>query len=86
MTPNEERAYEDGRRAALVTQLYAVLYALGVDDPDAARVRWLQEREATVAALRSLCRDCGDNDWPDNLYLPDVIDKHLANYLESDSD
>lgn len=28
--------------------------------------------------LRIECGDLGDNDWPDNLHLSDVIEKHLA--------
>lgn len=26
-------------------------------------------------------KDFGDNEWPDNLHLADVIDKHLDRYL-----
>ena len=33
-------------------------------------------------ALRRLCADHGDNDWPDNLHLADALDKHLGKYLE----
>ena len=39
------------------------------------------EREETVAQLRSLCAEYGDNDWPNNLHLGDVVDKHLCRYI-----
>jgi len=39
------------------------------------------ERRDVINALRQLCADFGDNDWPDNLHLGDVIEKHLAPYL-----
>lgn len=40
-----------------------------------------QERAQVVVLLRELCADFGDNDWPDNLHLYDVIEKHLARRL-----
>ncbi len=41
-----------------------------------------QLHEADIrAVLRNVCKDFGDNDWPDDLHLGDVIDKHLARYL-----
>lgn len=42
---------------------------------------WNMEREETVKILRELCEEFGDNLWPDDLYLRDVIEKHLAKYL-----
>lgn len=54
---------------------------LGADDPAARQAAWLAERAETVTALRELCREYGDNDWPDTLHLVDVIDKHLARHL-----
>lgn len=43
---------------------------------------WQQERAATVRTLRDICEHYGDQDWPDDLYLPDVIEKHLRRHLE----
>jgi len=40
------------------------------------------EREAAVAALRSVCGDFGDNDWSSEVHLADVIEKHLGRHLE----
>jgi hypothetical protein len=39
------------------------------------------ERQDVVRQLREVCGDYGDNDWPDNLHLGDVIEKHLARNL-----
>ena len=40
-----------------------------------------KERAAVVALLRWECGKDGDNDWPDELHLADVIERHLLNYL-----
>ncbi|KKM67974.1 hypothetical protein LCGC14_1465690 [marine sediment metagenome] len=73
--------YEEGRRMGLLHVLGAVLRELGYDDPSAGQAVWILQREATVAALRQVCEDHGDNDWPDNLHLADVIEKHLHRHL-----
>jgi hypothetical protein len=39
------------------------------------------EREKTISALRELCAAFGDNDWPNDLHLADVIEKHLGKHL-----
>lgn len=39
------------------------------------------ERADVVAKLREFCGERGDNDWPDNLHLGDVIEKHLMRYV-----
>ena len=69
-----DEAYMRGRRAALSE----VLGAIGREGvaPDVCALR--SERLATINALRSLCEEFGDNDWPDNLHLADVIEKHLG--------
>jgi len=43
-----------------------------VDQPQ-QQEKWPEERTAVVALLREICQDHGDNDWPDNLHLYDVI-------------
>lgn len=53
-----------------------------VSSPEQDQHGWRVEREDIVIALRSLCGRFGDNDWPDSLHLGDVIEKHLARYLE----
>lgn len=77
---DREAAYSDGERFAWVRMLAECLRALGYDSPEAARATWIVERERAVSTLRSACADVGDNDWPNELNLCDVIDKHLMRY------
>jgi predicted secreted protein len=72
---------EHGQRTALVGVIRDALRQLGYDDPEAATSAWIVERQGAVVALRDLCASHGDNDWPDDLDLSDVINKHLANHL-----
>ncbi len=81
-----ERAYIEGARAAWRRQLQAALgelrsYGAEVDTEQRLAAAVL-ELDDTRAGLRELCRDHGDNDWPDNLYLRDVVEKHLAPHLD----
>jgi hypothetical protein len=76
-----ERGHTDGERAALVGLLGHVLGRLGYDDIAARQAWWVKERESAIATLRELCRDFGDNDWPEDLHLTDIIGKHLADHL-----
>ncbi len=80
MNEAEERLWIQGRKAAYQSMLNECLHALGVDDPIAQAAAYLEERTATIAYLRSACADDGDNDWPDDLYIPDIIEKHLIDY------
>ena len=77
----DENAYSQGSNAAWRAMLGECLRHLGAEDSDAARVRWVAERADIVAALRRVCADFGDNDWPDDAHLGDVIDKHLHDHL-----
>jgi hypothetical protein len=81
MTDAEESLWSHGHRAAWVKLLDQCLRELGYDDVEARKVAWVKEREAAIAALRSLCRDFGDNEWDEHLHLADVIDKHLGDHL-----
>lgn len=80
MTESEEAAYIRGRKSVLREQLSSALRELDADGLE--REYLIKERLETVAALRRLCDSHGDNDWPDNLHLTDVIDKHLGQYLK----
>jgi hypothetical protein len=73
-----EQDYIQGNNAAWRQILGEAVRALG---PDGDADRWRLERADTVAALRSLCEEFGDNDWPDDLHLGDVIEKHLGRHL-----
>lgn len=86
MTEAEEKAYENGRRAAMRQQLLAIVGNLGYDTYGNLTDRVSQlvmERELAIAALRNVCESHGDNDWPDTLDLSDIIDKHLARHLSA---
>ena len=86
MTDAEDRANEIGRRSAWVGILQQAGSELGYDTDEGKLAFLLAERERTVAALREICGVHGDNDWPPNLYLPDIINKHLGNYLDESID
>ena len=83
MTEAEEKLWMEGNRAAWVQLLNEAIRNLGYDDDlvKASLALWVAERERVIAQLRIACRDYGDNDWPDNLNLADVIDKHLLRHL-----
>lgn len=43
---------------------------------------YIKERAEALLVLRSECEDLGaSNDWPDNLHLADVVEKHLCRPL-----
>lgn len=76
-----EESYASGMRRALINMLQYCMKGLGVEDPWTQQARWVKERAELVEQLREVCTDWGDNDWADDLYLPDVIEKHLARQL-----
>ena len=83
MSDATERAYMSGRRAVLRGLLADAARELGYGrKPDAYRL--IVEREQAIAALRTVCEEYGDNDWPDELSLADIITKHLARPMEED--
>lgn len=73
----KERAYEEGFQAAMRVVLAAIVNRM----PDGSTDRWRLERGQTIAALREVCEDFGDNNWTDDLHLADVVEKHLTRYL-----
>ena len=42
------------------------------------------ELSETREKLREVCELVGDTSYPNDLYLPDIIDKHILPYLEED--
>lgn len=82
MSDEQDQLWSEGYKAAYSRILAECLRHLGCDDPEAGKARWLLERTAVVACLRSACRDYGDNDWDDDLHLVDVIEKHLLRHIE----
>jgi hypothetical protein len=85
-----ERDWMAGQKFAYETLLAECVAHLGVRatvqlDDDGKKVQvpvaGMVERVAVVRVLRQVCERFGDNDWPDNLHLGDVIEKHLEPYL-----
>lgn len=74
----DKLSYEAGRKSAYRQLLGECLLALGAEDAAAKQADWVQERVDTITCLRSLCTQFGDNDWEDDLYLVDIIEKHLV--------
>lgn len=84
MTEDErEQAYMDGSRAAWLSIFNEALRHLGMDDPQVKAAAYLEERVATIAYLRMECAEYGDNDWTDDLYIPNIIEKHFLRPLMS---
>jgi len=80
-----DRDYTAGSRSVWRKLLRDCMTGLGFKgkrDPEAHRVALLVEREDVVEQLRCVCEDHGDNDWDDTAHLGDVIEKHLAPYLD----
>jgi hypothetical protein len=77
----DEASYEAGSRMAWRRMLQTAVMELGIEDPAAAQAAWILEREAAISALRRLCEEHGDNSWPSNLNLADVIEKYLGKHL-----
>jgi hypothetical protein len=84
MNAKEEKAWLLGERAAWTGLLHQAMNYLGYIGPDFDKARWIAEREAAIAQLRSLCADFGDNEWEPDLNLADIIDKHLGRHLHSE--
>ena len=77
----EDRAFRAGYVTAWTRILNEAYQRIPTADRD--KVALVTERAGAIAALRSLCKHFGDNDWPDELELSDIIEKHLARYLYS---
>lgn len=77
-----ERGYEEGSRIAWRSILVTAASRLDEGDPLANSANFQAELDEARSALRRLCADHGDNDWGDDLSLTDVIDRHLAPYLD----
>ncbi len=77
---DSEQAYLAGKRMAWMELLAAALRSLD-DGKEYTVVQMELQRQETIAAMRSICAEFGDNDWPDSLHPADVIEKHLARHL-----
>lgn len=74
-----EKDWIAGNRAAWTRILGEAIRALDLDG--LTRESLVAERAQTVAMLRRVCEEFGDNEWPDDLHLADVIEKHLWRHL-----
>ena len=88
MTEKEEAAFVRGQKSIYRKLLSDALDGLSVPDAPKTkaallnRVAMLEMVQAeTIAALRTICEEFGDNDWDDDLHPADVIEKHLARPL-----
>lgn len=77
----DETSYVEGARAVWRQILQQAMRELGRDAPEWNVARLLAEREEAVSKLRQVCAAHGDNDWPEELHLGDVIEKHLWRHL-----
>lgn len=76
----DEKSYIQGQRSVYTTLLVIAKENLGYSTEKSIEY-YIAEREDTMRVLRALCEEFGDNDWEYDLYLPDIIEKHLENYL-----
>jgi hypothetical protein len=80
MTESGEQKWLQGNRAAWKRIFDMAASELHKDgELDAAALS--SERMEAIIALRDICEQHGDNDWPDNLHLADIIEKHLHRHL-----
>jgi hypothetical protein len=77
-----EGDYNRGSRMTWTLMLQQCLQNLGYKSDEASKASWILEREAAIQALRDVCEHHGDNEWPDDLHLADIIEKHLGRHLE----
>lgn len=79
-----ERGYIAGTRAVWHRLLGMAIGEIG--EPGKTAEKYALEREEAVGRLREICAEYGDNDWPDDLHLADVIEKHLGRHLDDAAD
>lgn len=75
----DEHDYQLGYQAAMRRILGETMRSLNPGEMEVAKL--IIERSETIEQLRQICGDHGDNEWPDELYIPDILEKHLANHL-----
>lgn len=75
-----EQGYIEGRNRAYRHALLYLARELGIfskEDPSVQLAHAIDERARAIKALRAICEKLGCNDWPDNLDLGDVVEKHI---------
>jgi hypothetical protein len=74
-----EQDYMRGNKAAYSNVISFCRKVLNPEERTATSL--LIEREEAITALRDICEEFGDNNWPDTLHLADIIEKHLGRNL-----
>jgi hypothetical protein len=77
-----EASCERGAKSAWMQMVSQCIQNLGWTTDVGHLVRMQMERQKAINVLRDVCKDHGDNDWPDDMNLPDIISKHLGRYLD----
>lgn len=80
MTEKEEEVWVLGERAAY--RRVMEICSKELEPTGRTLESFISERELTVRALRAVCEYYGDNDWPTDLHLADVVEKHLQRHLD----
>lgn len=76
-----EQRWLAGNQAAYRAILLECARHLG-GDPQAQAAALVAERVDAIASLRRLCNEWSIPDnWPDDLHLADIIDKHITPYV-----
>ena len=74
---NISKIYEAGQQS-----VYKHLLEIAIRNlPEAKAESYRMERLDTISWLRTQCELYGDNDWPDDLHLIDILNKHLLDRL-----
>ena len=74
-----EQDFKLGYDAALRNVMLGTMQILQPNTPPEAHL--IVERNEVVEKLREVCELVGDNNWEKDLYLPDVLERHLLPYL-----
>jgi hypothetical protein len=74
-----EQDYIRGNKAAYSNVISFCMKVLNPEERTATSL--LIEREEAITALRDICHEFGDNNWPNTLHLADIIEKHLGRNL-----
>lgn len=78
MNEKEEQIYILGETEALKTVICLCQNKLrGLDVKLKTKEEFDQERIDVINLLRQICSERGDNDWPDDLHICDIMNKHI---------
>lgn len=78
----DEQSYDLGWKAAWERIFMESLRQIDHPTEGRSREALILERSAAIGILRQVCADHGDNDWDNDLHLSDILEKHLACYLD----